>query len=269
MRISMIQMTVSGDKSADIAHARELIARAAAQGTDMAVLPEMFCCPYDTACFAAYGEEVGGAAWTALSASAREAGIYVVGGSVPELCDKKVYNTSYVFDCGGQQIAKHRKAHLFDIDVPGGQYFRESDVLSPGEACTVFDTAFGPVGLCICFDFRSQELAKTMADRGARVLIVPAAFNMTTGPAHWELLFRSRAVDNQVFTLGVAPARNENASYVSYAHSICVDPWGTVLSDLGTAEAVETVTLDFSRVDAVRRQLPIRFSRRPKLYGWR
>lgn len=266
MRISMIQSRVTGDKRADIDRAIRLIEQAAAQGTDMAVLPEMFCCPYDNACFAAYGETEGGEAWTALSHAAAAQGIYVVGGSVPELEGGRVYNTGYVFDRAGRQIAKHRKVHLFDIDVPGGQYFRESDVLSRGEQCTVFDTEFGRMGLCICFDFRSQELAKSMADRGAKVLLVPGAFNRTTGPAHWELLFRSRAVDNQVFTLGVAPARDESAGYVSYAHSICVDPWGTVLADLGTEEAVETVTLDLGRVEAVRQQLPIRASRRREVY---
>lgn len=266
MRLAMIQMDVVHDKEQNLAHAAALLHQAARQEIDLAVLPEMFCCPYSNKFFRAYGEEEGGPAWTALSRLARELGIYLVGGSMPELCGGKVYNTSYAFDRRGGQIAKHRKAHLFDIDVEGGQKFRESETLTPGDAVTVFDTEFGKLGLCICFDFRFQELAKVMADRGARLLVVPAAFNMTTGPAHWELLFRQRAVDNQVFTMGVAPARNEGEEYVSYANSILADPWGTVLARGGAGEEVLVADIDFARTDSIRRQLPIRCARRKDLY---
>ena len=130
---------------------------------DMAVLPEMFCCPYDNSCFRAYGEAPGGEAYQFLSALAREKRLWLVGGSVPELTDGKVYNTSYVFDPSGRCAARHRKLHLFDIDVPGGQSFRESATLSPGSEVTVFDTPWGKMGLCICFDFRFPELAHLMA----------------------------------------------------------------------------------------------------------
>ena len=266
MRAAMIQMKVVHDKQQNLIHARELLYQAARDRIDLAVLPEMFCCPYSNRFFRAYGEEEGGAAWTALSQTARELQIYLVGGSMPELSDGKVYNTSYVFDRGGRQIAKHRKAHLFDIDVEGGQRFRESEVLSPGSQITVFDTEFGKIGLCICFDFRFQELAKTMADRGAQLIVVPAAFNMTTGPAHWELLFRQRAVDNQIFTLGTAPARDETEEYVSYANSILADPWGTVVARAGTGEEVLLAEIDFAQNEAIRRQLPIRSARRSDLY---
>ena len=266
MRLAMIQMNVVHDKQENLAHAQELLRQAARGGIDLAVLPEMFCCPYSNRLFRAYGEEEGAAAWTALSRIARELQIYLVGGSMPELSGGKVYNTSYVFDRAGWQIAKHRKAHLFDIHIDGGQQFQESAVLSPGDQITVFDTELGKIGLCICFDFRFQELAKAMADRGAQLIVVPAAFNMTTGPAHWELLFRMRAVDNQVFTLGTAPARNEAENYVSYANSILADPWGTVLARAGAGEEILTAEIDFARNEAVRRQLPIRSARRSDLY---
>ena len=266
MRLAMIQMHVVRDKAQNLAHARELLFRAARDGIDLAVLPEMFCCPYSNRFFRAYGEEEGGPAWSLLSQTARELQIYLVGGSMPELSDGRVYNTSYVFDREGRQIARHRKAHLFDIDVEGGQRFRESETLTPGDKATVFDTEFGKMGLCICFDFRFQELAKVMADGGAQLFLVPAAFNMTTGPAHWELLFRQRAVDNQVFTLGTAPARNEAEEYVSYGNSILVDPWGTVLARAGAGEEILTAGIDFDRLRSIRRQLPIRAARRPDLY---
>lgn len=114
----------------------------------------MFCCPYDNSCFGAYGEPEGGEAQTALSHLAAELGLYLVGGTVPELSEGRIYNTSYVYGPDGRQLAKHRKAHLFDIDVQGGQRFRESDTLSPGNAITTFETAFGTMGLCVCFDLR-------------------------------------------------------------------------------------------------------------------
>ena len=266
MRVALIQMMVTADKQQNIQAACGKIREAAAKGVDFAVLPEMFCCPYDNRCFAAYGEPEGGEAQAALSALAAELGIYLVGGSLPELAEGRIYNTSYVYGPDGRQIARHRKAHLFDIDVQGGQRFRESDTLSPGNAITTFETAFGTMGLCICFDLRFEELARCMCLRGAKVLLVPAAFNMTTGPAHWELLFRQRAVDNQCFAVGVSPARDRNATYVAYGNSIAVDPWGTVLCRAGAEEATLYADLDMERLAAVRAQLPILSARRTDLY---
>ena len=266
MKIALIQFAVTADKADNLTRADAAIRQAAANGADMAVLPEMFCCPYENSCFRPYGEEVGGSAWQMLSSAARDTGIYVVGGSIPELEDGHVYNTSFVFDPSGTQIARHRKAHLFDIDVPGGQRFKESDTLSPGNAITTFETAFGIFGLCICFDLRFEELARCMTLRGAKAIIVPAAFNMTTGPAHWELLFRQRAVDNQVFTVGVSPARDVNGPYVAYGNSIAVDPWGIVLCRADSEADILYAELDFERLTAVRRQLPILAARRTDLY---
>ena len=182
MRIALIQMPVLPDKVKNIQTACGKIREAAKNGADFAVLPEMFCCPYDNSCFGAYGEPEGGEAQTALSHLAAELGLYLVGGTVPELSEGRIYNTSYVYGPDGRQLAKHRKAHLFDIDVQGGQRFRESDTLSPGNAITTFETAFGTMGLCVCFDLRFEELARCMCLRGAKVIFVPAAFNMTTGP---------------------------------------------------------------------------------------
>ena len=266
MRVALIQMPITADKAENINTACKKLREAAANGTDIAVLPEMFCCPYQNDCFRAYGEEENGPAQAVLSALAAELGMYIVGGSLPELAGGNVYNTSYVYDRQGRQIAKHRKPHLFDIDVAGGQRFRESDTLSPGNAITTFETEFGTMGLCICFDLRFEELARRMCLRGAKVIFVPAAFNMTTGPAHWELLFRQRAVDNQCFTVGVSPARDESADYVAYGNSIAADPWGTVLSRAGAEEATLYADLDLSCLDAVRQQLPILSARRTDLY---
>lgn len=261
MKVALIQMPVTADKQQNIAEACRRIVAAAESGAQMAVLPEMFCSPYDTTMFAAYGEPQDGDAQRALSELAAHLGMYIVAGSLPELEEGRIYNTSFVYDGTGRQVAKHRKVHLFDIDIAGGQYFRESDVLSPGDRATLFDTPWGRVGLGICFDIRFAELACRMDQQGADVFIFPGAFNMTTGPAHWELHFRARAVDSQVFTVGVAPARVADASYVSYGHSIVCDPWGRVVHDSGPGDVDAVVELDFGILASVRRQLPIRSAR--------
>lgn len=266
LTVAQVQMRVTRDKAENIAAACRLIRRAAEQGAEFVMLPEMFCCPYENGAFRPYGEEQDGPAQRALSALAAALGIWIVGGSIPELEGNRVYNTSFVYDSAGRQVARHRKMHLFDISVEGGQTFRESDTLSPGGEITVFDTPWGMMGLCICFDLRFEELARLMALRGARVIFVPAAFNMTTGPAHWELLFRQRAVDNQLFTVGTSPARSESETYVAWGHSIVCDPWGSVLHQCGAGEEISITSLDLHRVESVRRQLPILRARREDIY---
>ena len=267
LTIAQIQMQVVRDKGENIAAACRLIRRAAAQGAELVMLPEMFCCPYENSAFRPYGEPLGGVAQQTLSALAAELGIWLIAGSIPELEGERVYNTAFVYDSAGHPVAHHRKMHLFDIAVEGGQSFRESDTLSPGNTVTVFDTPWGKMGLCICFDLRFEELARLMTLQGARAIFVPAAFNMTTGPAHWELLFRQRAVDNQLFTVGTSPARNASETYVAWGHSIVCDPWGTVLHQCGAGEEVAVTTLDLSRVASVRRQLPILSARREDVYS--
>ena len=265
LRVAQLQTPVREDKMENLRALEPLFARLAGQA-DLIALPEMFCCPYETQNFPRYAEETGGSAWSACAALAARYGVYLSAGSMPEKDGGKIYNTAYVFDRQGRQIAAHRKMHLFDIDVQGGQRFRESETLSPGDRVTVFDTEFGKMGLCVCYDFRFPELARLMVQRGAVVLLVPAAFNMTTGPAHWELLFRSRAVDNQAFTLGTAPARDLSASYHSWGHTIAVDPWGTVLGQLEDGPSVQLLELDLDRAAAVRQQLPLLRHRRTDLY---
>jgi predicted amidohydrolase len=264
---ALIQMCVTADKAANLRDAAGWIARGAGQGARLVVLPEMFCCPYASSAFPRYAEPENGPAWQALSDAARREQVYLVGGSMPEVDEAgRVYNTCYVFDPRGQQVGKHRKMHMFDIDVQGGQRFRESDTLSPGSQVTVVEADFGRLGVAICYDVRFPELARLMALRGARVLAYPGAFNMTTGPAHWELLFRMRALDNQVYALGCSPARDESAGYVAYGHSIAVSPWGSPVGQLGAQEGLLLAELDFDEVERVRRELPLLQHRRTDVY---
>jgi len=266
MKIGLIQMKVQEEKLKNIDVAKRFIARVVEEGADMAVLPEMFNCPYNTANFPIYAEEEGGESFRLLSNIAKENNIYLVAGSIPEREGDKVYNTSFVFDRKGNKIGKHRKMHLFDIDVKGGQYFKESDTLSPGNELNVFDTEFCKFGLLICYDIRFPEASRILVEKGAKVIVVPGAFNMTTGPAHWEILFRTRALDNQVYTIGVAPARDVDYSYVSYANSLVVSPWGNVIGRMDEKEGYKVVELDLDYVEKVRNELPMLKHRRTDIY---
>ena len=145
-------------------------------------------------------------------------------------------------------------------------FSKQALLTAGGTDITLLDTPWGRLGLCVCFDLRFEELCRVMTLRGARMILAPAAFNMTTGPAHWELLLRQRAVDNQLFTVGTAPARDESSSYVAWGHSMVCEPWGGIVHQCGTGEEVAVTELELSRIDAIRRQLPILSARRTDLY---
>jgi predicted amidohydrolase len=227
----------------------------------------MICCPYETSNFPIYAQEEGQKFYNLVAKIAKDYGIYLVAGSMPEKSqDEKTYNTSYVFDRMGCIIGKHRKIHLFDIDVEGGQCFKESDTLSAGDKVTLFNTEFGMMGVAICYDIRFPELFRIMSDEGAKVIFVPAAFNMTTGPKHWETLFRSRALDNSVYMVGAATARDMKASYISYGNSIVVSPWGDVMDRLDGEEGYIVATLDLEYINKVRSQIPVLSQRRKDVY---
>lgn len=266
LKIGLIQMKVHNDKKENLLRAANLIKKISSEKPDIVILPEMFSCPYITSNFPIYAEEEGGYSYNFLSNIAKENNIYLVAGSIPEIDNNKVYNTSYVFNRYGEKIGKHRKVHLFDIDIKGKQTFKESDTLNAGDEVTVFDTEFGKIGLCICYDFRFPELTRLMVNKGAKAIIVPASFNMTTGPAHWHVMFRSRAIDNQVYTIGCSPARDYNSSYISYGHSLIVSPFGEILYELDDKEDMITYSIDLDYVDKVREELPLLYHRRNDLY---
>lgn len=267
IKIAAIQMPTVADKMENVRIAGMYLEKIKDKKPDFVVLPEMFCCPYQTSNFPVYAEEESGPVWQQLSAYAKKYGIYLIGGSMPEKdAEGNVYNTSYVFDRVGKQIGKHRKVHLFDIDIRGRQTFKESDTLTAGDSETVFDTEFGKMGVMLCFDIRFPELSRIMVNDGAKAIFVPAAFNMTTGPAHWELSFRTRALDNQIYMVGCAPAREVSASYISWGHSIVTDPWGAVINMLDEKEGVLLAELDMDYEEQVREELPLLKSRRKDMY---
>lgn len=267
IKIAAIQMSTVADKMENVRTVKTYLEKIKDENPDFVILPEMFCCPYQTENFPIYAEKEGGPVWQQLSGYAKQYGIYLIGGSMPEKdAEGNVYNTSYIFDREGKQIGKHRKVHLFDIDVKGGQTFKESDTLTAGDSDTVFDTEFGKIGVMLCFDIRFPELSRMMVNDGARIVFVPAAFNMTTGPAHWELSFRTRALDNQIYMVGCAPARDVSAGYISWGHSIVTDPWGRVTGMLDENEGILLAELDMDYEEQVREELPLLKSRRKDIY---
>ena len=267
IKIASLQLKVREDKYENIEKLAELIADGAAGDADIISLPEMWNCPYQTEKFPVFAEPGMGDSWLALSTLARKNGKYIVGGSIPELGeDGMVYNTCYVFDRAGKQIGKHRKVHLFDIYAHGEQVFRESDTLTGGDSFDTFETEWCRMAANICFDIRFPESSRIPALKGAKVIFNPASFNMTTGPAHWELAFRQRAVENQVFMVGTAAARDPDASYTGWGHSIITDPWGRVLMQMDEKEGACITEIDLGYVDEVRKKLPLISARRTDIY---
>ena len=267
IKLALCQMNVIDNKDENIKNAAFMIEESKSNNVDFIVLPEMFNCPYSNDKFIEYAEEEKDSiTLNKISSLAEKNNVYILAGSIPERENGKLYNTSYLFNRQGDIIAKHRKMHLFDIDVKGKITFKESDVLTAGDNVTTADTEFGKIGIGICYDVRFPELARLMVENGALILFYPGAFNMTTGPAHWELLFRSRALDNQVYCVGVAPALNENASYHSFGHSIVANPWGEIIAEADEKENLIISEIDLSEIKRIREELPLLKNKREDLY---
>lgn len=267
IKVACLQLNVKQDKYDNIEQLAEILGSGQAAGADFISLPEMWNCPYKTELFPEYAEPEQGDTWLAMSTLARKNNAYLVGGSIPESDeDGRVYNTCYVFDRNGNQIGKHRKVHLFDIFAHGQQVFKESDTLTGGSSFSTFDTEFCRMAVNICFDIRFPESSRLPALAGAKVIFNPAAFNMTTGPAHWELGFRQRAVENQVYMVGTSTARDPDAGYISYGHSIITDPWGKIIMQMDEKPGVTVTELDLDYIDVIRAKLPLLSARRTDIY---
>ena len=265
-KLGLCQIKSYLDKNESMAVAEKYIREAAANGAQVVSLPEMWNCPYSNDYFREYAEPADGETVQFMSSLAKELGIYLIGGSIPELENDNVYNTAFVFDQNGNMIGRHRKVHLFDIDVKDGIRFMESDTLTAGEDITVIDTEYGKIGVAICYDIRFPDWHMKMAKAGAKLIVLPAAFNTTTGPAHWDLSIRARAVDNQVYFAANAPARDEKGIFVAYGNSCISDPWGKFIAHADEKECILYGDIDFDHVDSIREQLPLLKHRREELY---
>ncbi|CAN6645357.1 omega-amidase Nit3p [Trichomonascus vanleenenianus] len=269
LKVALVQLAAGADKAANLAKVKSRVTEAAANGAKLVVLPECFNSPYAVTAFPQYAEPIpAGETTKFLSELAKSTSTFLIGGSIPEKGeDGKYYNTNISFDPKGELIAKHRKVHLFDIDVPGKIRFKESEILTGGDKATVFNVdGFGTVGLGICYDIRFPELAAIAARKGAFAMIYPGAFNTTTGPLHWNLLARGRAVDNQLYVLTASPARDLSSSYHAYGHSQVIDPWGKTIAEAGEGEEILYAELVNEQLQSVRSGIPISTQRRFDVY---
>ncbi|KAK6076826.1 nitrilase family protein [Seiridium cupressi] len=277
VKLACIQLASGADKDANLAHARDKVLEAAKDGAKIIVLPECFNSPYGCDYFPSYAETLlpsppskdQSPSYHALSAMAAEAKAYLVGGSIPEADpeSKKYYNTSLTFGPDGKLLASHRKVHLFDIDIPGGITFRESDVLSPGNKVTIVDLPdYGKIAIAICYDIRFPELATIAARKGCFVLVYPGAFNTTTGPLHWSLQAQARAMDNQIYVAMCSPARDLTATYHAWGHSLIADPMAKIVVETDEKESTVSWEIDPKKIEETRKNIPLVGQRRFDVY---
>ncbi|MBA2793271.1 MAG: carbon-nitrogen hydrolase family protein [Thermoleophilaceae bacterium] len=269
MRAAAVQLNSTDDKDRNLARADRLTREAAADGAGLIVLPEKFNLLGTHDHYEAGAEPLDGPTVRWARETARELKVDLVAGSFVERREghDKLGNTSVHVGPDGEVRGVYRKIHMFDVTVAGKSY-RESTSQEAGDEVVTSEAEEARLGLTVCYDLRFPELYRILAIRGARILIVPAAFTKTTGQAHWDTLLRARAIENQAFVIaadqiGVHPPGNE-----SFGGSQIVDPWGEVLARAADQECVVTADLDFARQDEVRESLPSLANRVPSAYRW-
>jgi deaminated glutathione amidase len=268
LRVACVQMSSRADKAANLERAEALVARAAATGPDVVVLPEKWNLIGNAEALHAAAEPLEGESVGAMSAWAKRHGITLVGGSITERRDgrEKLSNTCVVLDPDGVIAAVYRKIHLFDVEV-GGLVYRESDAEEPGDEPVVC-TADWPIGLSVCYDVRFPELYRILALEGALLVTVPAHFTLHTGKDHWEVLLRARAIENQLYVAAAAQLGETMPGRWAYGRSLIADPWGLVLGVAPDEETVISAELDRARLEDIRAKLPSLATRQPDAYRW-
>ena len=270
LRVACVQLNARGVKADNLEKAEKLVARAAATGADLVVLPEKWNAWGSADVIRAAAEPVeSGETFEAMSGWARQLGITLVGGSVTESRQgrEKLSNTCAVFDPDGELVALYRKIHLFDVEV-GGQVYRESENEEPGDEVVLCDGEGWRLGLTVCYDLRFPELYRILALEGAEFVTLPAAFTLFTGKDHWELLVRARAVENQVYVAAANQWGTHSPGKASFGRSMIVDPWGIPLAIAPDEDTVIAGELDRTRLLRVRQDLPSLANRQPSAYRW-
>ena len=253
-----VQLCAAANKDANFTTAARLARQAAERGAALIVLPEVFSWRGAREDERRAAEPIHKQTTDRLAALAVELRAYLVGGSLLEAVpgESKVYNTCPVFDPQGGLLATYRKMHLFDVDIPDHVAVRESTTrLRGGQAVTV-PTELGTLGLSVCYDLRFPELYRTLSAAGAEIVCVPSAFTFATGAAHWEILLRARAIENQVYLIAPNQIGRSASGVMDFGHSLIVDPWGTPLARASNQEAAILAEVDLDYLARVRRELP-------------
>ena len=267
MRVAAVQLNSTGEKTRNLEAAERLVRAAAADGAELVALPEKWNLLAGGEALLAGAEPLAGPSLSAARGWARELGIHLLAGSISERGAEKAFNTSVLVGPSGEDVAVYRKIHMFDVDV-GGVAYRESDHEEAGAEIVTAPVGELIAGLTICYDLRFPELHRILAVRGARLIAVPSAFTAATGPDHWEVLLRARAIENQAFVLAPNQVGQAPPHFDSYGRSAIVDPWGVVLATAPDEECFVAVDLDLAAQERVRTSLPALANRRPAAYAW-
>ena len=265
MKVSLVQMNSINDKAANIAAARALIERAVAEeAPDWVLLPEQFDWAGGVKGDKAANAEPlpGGPAYSMAQELAAKHRIFVHAGSIMEKIagDDRIHNTTVVFNRQGDEIARYRKIHLFDVTTPDGASYRESATVKAGEAVVTYDCEGVTIGCSICYDLRFPDLFQALAEKGAQVIALPAAFTLQTGKDHWETLLRARAIETETYVCASAQTGSfsvGNEQRQTYGHSLVADPWGHVVAKASDGVGVVSTRLDMAVLDRVRRLIPV------------
>ena len=265
MKIALIQMNSGADKAANLAAARSLIEQAVREEKpDWICLPEVFdfmgCSRAEK--FAAAEELPGGPAWTMLRDMAKTHGVFIHGGSILEAIpgDERLGNTTIAFNRAGEEIARYRKIHMFDITAPNGQQYNESAAMKPGDAIVTYDCEGLTIGCSICYDLRFPDLFQALAERGAHVIALPAAFTLHTGKDHWEVLLRARAIETETYVCAAGQTGTHmqgDEQRATYGHSMAIDPWGHVIARASDGAGYVAARIDPARIEKVRAMIPV------------
>lgn len=253
-----IQLNAGSDKAANLERAEQLVGAAAARGAALVVLPEVFFWRGGAGDDHSGAEPIPGPTSDLCAAWARRHRIHLLAGSLLEKApgETKTYNTSQLFGPDGASLARYRKMHLFDVEIPGQVKVRESDARLGGDEVVKADTELGVIGLTVCYDLRFPELYRALTFAGATLICIPAAFTFPTGAAHWEPLLRARAIENQVWIVAANQWGRTPRGTLDYGHSMIVDPWGTIVAGARDGDGIILAEIDGAHQQRVRAQIP-------------
>ena len=258
-RVGLVQMCSGRDVARNLADAEALVREAARQGAQYVQTPEITTLMETERArlFAAIRPEEGNPAIAHFSTLARELKLWLHMGSMPVLLGTgRIANRSLLFAPTGEIAARFDKIHMFDVELPGGETYRESKNYQPGNAGVLADLPWGTLGLTVCYDLRFPHLYRALAQAGADFLAIPSSFTRKTGEAHWHVLMRARAIENGCFVLAAAQAGKHEVGRETYGHSLIVSPWGEVLADAGTATGVIVADVNPGEVQEARQRIP-------------